>query len=326
MGICFFIDFENVHNSGLSNLKGLSKDDLIFIFYTASTETITLDNINQLNKSGCKYELIKVPAGSQSLDMHLISFVGYAIGLGGEKYNYIVISKDKDYDNVISFWKSKCGISIKRQAAINVSSVKNAIPNIDTSVDNQNNPVQELPQTIQAQIDSNGKTVDELPSEIVENVDINVQLPSDLKQELEDLILNSGRSQEMAVKVERVVADGIKEEMALSSIHFNLKAVTDDFHAIYELIKPLVKKHLKVVVQEKDDAVKKSPCEPSINEKVQKVLREKKYSGVIFNSVASIVCKNHKEKNARMLVYRAIVAKYGQEKGLELYRHIKPLL
>ena len=87
-----------------------------------------------------------------------------------------------------------------------------------------------------------------------------------------------------------------------------------------------MKKHLKVVVQEKDVAVKKSSCEPSINEKVQKVLREKKYSGVIFNSVASIVCKNHKEKNARMLVYRAIVAKYGQEKGLELYRHIKPLL
>ena len=111
MGICFFIDFENVHNSGLSNLKGLSKDDLIFIFYTVSTETITLDNINQLNKSGCKYELIKVPAGSQSLDMHLISFVGYAIGLGGEKYNYIVISKDKDYDNVISFWKSGSGIT-----------------------------------------------------------------------------------------------------------------------------------------------------------------------------------------------------------------------
>lgn len=326
MGICFFIDFENVHNSGLSNLKGLSKDDLIFIFYTVSTETITLDNINQLNKSGCKYELIKVPAGSQSLDMHLISFVGYAIGLGGEKYNYIVISKDKDYDNVISFWKSKCGISIKRQAAINVSSVKNAIPNIDTSIDNQNNLVQELPQTIQSQIDSNGKTVDESPSEIVENVDINVQLPSDLKQDLEDLILNSGRSQEMAVKVEKAVADGIKEEMALSSIHFNLKAVTDDFHAIYELIKPLVKKHLKEVVQEKDDAVKKSPCEPTLNEKVQKVLREKNYSGEIFNSVASIVCKNQKEKNVKLLVYRTFVAKYGQDKGLELYRHVKPLL
>lgn len=153
-------------------------------------ETITLDNINQLNKSGYKYELIKVPAGSQSLDMHLISFVGYAIGLGGEKYNYIVISKDKDYDNVISFWKSKCRISIKRQAAINISSVKNAI-SIDTSIDNPNNPVQELPQTLQSQIDSNGKLV-ESPSEIVENVDIDVQLPSDLKHDLEDLILIRG--------------------------------------------------------------------------------------------------------------------------------------
>ena len=61
-----------------------------------------------------------------------------------------------------------------------------------------------------------------------------------------------------------------------------------------------MKKHLKVVVQEKDDAVKKSPCEPSINEKVQKVLREKKYSGEIFNSVASIVSKNHKMNHTKL--------------------------
>ena len=46
MGICFFIDFENVHNSGLSNLKGLSKDDLIFIFYTASKIT-SINSTNQ---------------------------------------------------------------------------------------------------------------------------------------------------------------------------------------------------------------------------------------------------------------------------------------
>ena len=29
MANCFFIDFENVHNAGLSNLKGLTKDDLL---------------------------------------------------------------------------------------------------------------------------------------------------------------------------------------------------------------------------------------------------------------------------------------------------------
>ena len=114
--------------------------------------------------------------------------------------------------------------------------------------------------------------------------------------------------------------------MALSSIHFNLKNVTEDFHAIYELIKPLVKKHLKTVAPKKDGAEQNSSGEPSVKEQVQKLLLEKNYSEDVFNSVTSIVCKNHKEKNAKMLVYRYLVAKFGQVSGLELYRHIKPLL
>lgn len=36
MANCFFVDFENVHNAGLSNLKGLSKDDF-FLFFTQLT-------------------------------------------------------------------------------------------------------------------------------------------------------------------------------------------------------------------------------------------------------------------------------------------------
>ena len=114
--------------------------------------------------------------------------------------------------------------------------------------------------------------------------------------------------------------------MALSSIHCNLKNITEDFHAVYELVKPLVKKQLKSVVQEEGKEVKKSSSELTLNEKVQKVLREKNYSGEIFNSVASMVCKSSKEKNVKLLVYRNIVAKYGQDKGLEIYRLVKPLL
>lgn len=323
MGICFFIDFENVHNSGLSNLKGLSKDDLIFIFYTASTETITLDNINQLNKSGCKYELIKVPAGSQSLDMHLISFVGYAIGLGGEKYNYIVISKDKDYDNVISFWKSKCGISIKRQAAINGSSAKTTTTSSNTNSDNQSPIIKESPAKTLPQNDDAQNSIASHP-EPVQTVD--EKPASGIDQEIEKLLLNSGYPQSLVQGVNKVISDGIKEEMALSSIHHNLKNLTEDFHTVYELIKPLVKKQLKSIAPEKCAETKNTSSEPTLNEKVQKVLREKNYSGEIFNSVSSIVCKNQKEKNVKLLVYRTLVAKYGQDKGLELYRHVKPLL
>ncbi|MBQ8707131.1 MAG: hypothetical protein IJ523_03470 [Succinivibrionaceae bacterium] len=126
MANCFFVDFENVHDSGLSNLKNLNKDDRIFIFYTENSDKIRFDSIIKLNKLCCGYELIKVPAGSQSLDMHLISFVGYKVGACGKKFDYVVISKDTDYDNVISFWKQKCNVNMKRQAILNQNSPKTA--------------------------------------------------------------------------------------------------------------------------------------------------------------------------------------------------------
>lgn len=71
---------------------------------------------------------------------------------------------------------------------------------------------------------------------------------------------------------------------------------------------------------------KKTHTKLTLNEKVQKVLRENSFSSEIFNSVASIVCKNQKENNAKLLVYRNLVSKYGQDKGLKFYRYVKPLL
>lgn len=319
MANCFFVDFENVHNAGLSNLKGLSKDDFFFIFYTANTENITLDNINLLNKSCCRYEFIKVPGGSQSLDMHLISFVGYAIGILGNKYNFVVISKDKDYDNIISFWKEKYGITIKRQATINVSSAKIITSVKNTTSDNQLLIVKESPTKTSPQNDDAQNSFD---SQLEPNQTADENPSSNIEEDIEKLLLSSGYSQSMIESVKKVISDGIKEEMALSSIHCNLKNLTEDFHKVYELIKPLVKKHIKSVVSE----VKNTSKEPGLNKKVQKVLKEKNYSAEIVNSVASIVCKNQKEKNVKLVVYRNIVAKYGQDKGLELYHYIKPLL
>lgn len=217
----------------------------------------------------------------------------------------------------------KCGISIKRQASINSSSAKTTTTSSNTNSDNQSpiikeSPVKTLPQNDDAQnsIDSQHK--------LVQNVD--EKPASGIDQEIEKLLLNSGYPQSLVQDVNKVISDGIKEEMALSSIHCNLKNLTEDFHAVYELIKPLVKKQLKSIAPEKCAETKNTSNEPTLNEKVQKVLREKNYSGEIFNSVASIVCKNQKEKNVKLLVYRTLVAKYGQDKGLELYRHVKSLL
>ena len=322
MANCFFIDFENVHNAGMTNLKSLTKDDLFYIFYTTNAETISLDTVNQLNQSSCSYELIKVPAGSQSLDMHLISFVGYVVGVSGKKYDYIVISKDKDYDNIISFLKEKCGVKIKRIASVNTgASTKTATVQNTKPV----NPPAAKPVTANTQPQK--EAVKDSAGSQSNSVQISAEKPaSGIDKEVEKILLDSGYPQSLIESVNKIISDNIKDEKALSSIHNNLINLTKDFHAIYELIKPTVQEYLKSVVQEQGEEVKKSSSELTLNEKVQKVLREKNYSGEIFNSVASMVCKSSKEKNVKLLVYRNIVAKYGQDKGLEIYRLVKPLL
>ena len=47
--------------------------------------------------------------------MHIVSYMGYLIGkhLGGNIK--IVISKDKDYDNLIKFWGDKAEITRKQK-------------------------------------------------------------------------------------------------------------------------------------------------------------------------------------------------------------------
>ena len=126
--------------------------------------------------------------------------------------------------------------------------------------------------------------------------------------------------------VKKEILDCSKEEITLRSIHNKLMKLTEDYHAIYELIKPLIKKHIKSVAKGEEVDSKKTHTKLTLNEKVQKVLREKSFSSEIFNFVASIVCKNQKEKNAKLLVYRNLVSKYGQDKGLKFYRYVKPLL
>lgn len=295
MANCYFIDFENVHNSGLNDLKDLNKEDLLFIFYTTNTQTISLDNINHLNNLGCKYELIKVPSGSQSLDMHLISYLGYAIGIHSENFEYIIISKDKDYDNIINFWTNRCNLSVKRLETMITNKTKS-----NTTIVEENNPqkqnLQEIPST---------KNNDAISNESIVNI---------LKE-------NGFNNQDVIDKVNNIISKSIGQEKSLNIIHNELlKSFRDNgYKEIYNLLKPTLKKILP------DDSAPLEDALP-INEKVHKILIENKYSRDIFNDVASTVCKNIKQKNAKMLIYRAIVAKFGQQEGLKIYNLVKSLL
>ena len=50
--------------------------------------------------------------------MHLVSYLGYLLGIHGKKCTYVIVSNDTDYDNIIKFWKEEGYPNISRKPRI----------------------------------------------------------------------------------------------------------------------------------------------------------------------------------------------------------------
>ncbi|MDO4617840.1 MAG: PIN domain-containing protein, partial [Lachnospiraceae bacterium] len=99
----YLIDYENVHEEGLTGLNTIEDDAVIHIFYSDRARKLDLDSFRE--GQILQIEALKVPVGKQSLDMQLVSYMGYLMGRErGEGNKYIIISKDNGYLNSIPFW------------------------------------------------------------------------------------------------------------------------------------------------------------------------------------------------------------------------------
>lgn len=99
----YLIDFENVHNDGIANIESMTKEEHVHIFSTQNATNIRQDIFWLKEDRDIKPHL--VPVRKQSLDMHLVSYLGYLLGVYGKECSYVIISKDKDYDNIVKSQK-----------------------------------------------------------------------------------------------------------------------------------------------------------------------------------------------------------------------------
>lgn len=118
MGTCYLIDFENVRENGIYGIKELSGEDIVVIFYTDNAKTCSLDIFSE-NKE-VRIDAIKAPTGNQSLDIHLMSYLGYIIKKYGSEMQYCIVSLDRGYDRIFPFWKDYENVSVTRRAQISV--------------------------------------------------------------------------------------------------------------------------------------------------------------------------------------------------------------
>lgn len=212
----YLIDYENVGAEGLLGCDKLVDSDHIIIFFTKNAKKIDMSDI--ANHGRASLEMKEVPAGKQSTDIHIGSYLGYLVG----KYeisehnpcNVVIISKDTDYDNVIKFWEDK--IRIKASRMLSIKNIKSENKGIST----EKQEVAKVEKKKTCKIDGNIKTK--------------------LNQEIMKAIKNAGFGATVVNEVASIVAKKYGKESLLSVVHNELKTIYPNYQEIYKAIKPVL--------------------------------------------------------------------------------------
>lgn len=99
----YLIDFENTREYGLKTIQTTDKD-MVVIVYTANVPRLDLDALNDLHAT---LRVVRAQTGKQSLDLLLVSYLGYVISEQEKAFRYVIISNDSDYDGVVAFWNNR---------------------------------------------------------------------------------------------------------------------------------------------------------------------------------------------------------------------------
>ena len=225
------------------------------------------------------------------------SYLGYLAGKNGKNCNVVIVSKDTDFDNVIKFWKQKTGITVSRTQQIK----KKSAPTPQVT----NNQPAATPKTT-SKVSGSKKTK--------------------LNQEVMQAIRNAGFDASVANIVAQISTGMYGDAHILTEVHNALREKYTDYLDVYAAAKPVLSKYVDDN-QSKSSAAAASPQnKAAVNNGIQKILSKAGFSNEIITYVASTAVKNQGAKNGKQQTYRSIISKYGQNKGLTIYNHIKKII
>ena len=298
----YLMDLENVQSEGFKGCEELREEDIIHIFYTENSKKVDLDIV--ANHGKAHLETIKVAAGKQSLDMHLVSYLGYLIGLDKEKLDeYVVISKDTDFDNVINFWKQS-GIEVSRRHRID----KNYVPS-----QSELNKPKTGKKTLKPQSTKKpaAKPVTKKPANS-KSAEVKKETVKAMPKQADNALnVIKGEVINTDLKPETLnVTETVKPDLKPETVKSDLRPETAQTNAQSES-KPTTSK---------TDA--KVDSKPS-NKDILQILTDAGFTSDITSYVVPLVGANKGESNSKQLIYRQIISKFGQAKGLNIYNHIK---
>lgn len=101
----YYVDFENVHSSGLAGLDKISQNEKVYIFYKSGINRICLDDVETIMSLKSRVKFVKVTSTTKNaLDFML---VGKAFTTIKKNDKCVIVSCDKGYKAVFDMLKSK---------------------------------------------------------------------------------------------------------------------------------------------------------------------------------------------------------------------------
>lgn len=329
--IHFLIDYENKNEYGLPGIRSLSPEDHVYILF--SQNACKLD-LNVISDTACSIHAIKVQPGRQSLDMHLVSCLGFLLNQYGTENDYYVISDDTDFDKVIEFWKER-GYKVSR-----VKNIEMAVsPEAAVEAEAAALPSPAKKKRTSTRRTSASKVKKAAAADAVKEADeasgggtAKTEAAEAASNAVPENAVDGGNKSAAEAKVDITYgaasageeAKGKAPEMTgvpAAESENDEAAETSAKDAENETAAPA-----KAGRGRSAQKAKSQPESVAINSHIQKFLAQNKINGTAINTIASIVAGNAGKKDRKALTYRQIIKKFGQKEGLEYYNLLKPEL
>ena len=293
----YLIDYDNVHSSGLEGCEKLESSDHIMIFFSPNSKKLDMTNIADHGESDIK--MFNVPQRNQAVDMRICSYLGYLVGkYEANECSIVIVSDDTDYDDVIKYWKEECNFNISKKKQISKRTQENTDKKEESS-----KPKETSKESSQESVDKKKK----------------------LNQEVIKAVCAAGFAASVANTVAQISTNLYGREKFLLDVHNELKNRYSDGGKVYNAVKPVLSKYANTTSAKKTTNLQESTSKKktSTNNEIINILNKAGYSSDVFSYVASKAVKYLGVKNGKNKTYGAIVSKYGQGKGQDIYNRIK---
>ena len=353
----YLIDFENVHEEGFSALGRLGDKDAVYCFFTRNVAKISMSALAGM-RSG-QLHFIEAESGKQSLDLALVSFLGYLIGTRPQELYYDIVSNDNGFAKVAEFWNKRgSGLRVRIRKTTDLKPKAEPVKpqpaanpqrraQVQKTVAEQSAPAAEPVEQAPAQT-----TAEELAAK-TEQAPVAVAEPKQesgrsaqnrtrgrqrtqrqrgAKQEQQTTASAAAAAAPTAVTAPAMEAAPAVETVPVQVTPVPVEKLSEEKPAEQAPAEKKAEKSAEAKASTKQAEAKSSEsAKPKAEAKPLDASTAAALEAAGINAAATEFIqaqaeKYRSDKNMKQLVYRAVVKKYGQKIGTQIYNSAKKLL